>query len=1200
MEYTVNTIRSMASSLVGNPGQVRGTGVRLGWLVVMLQVMPAIGWAQRDLQTIPDVDPAVELASFSLPEGMQANLFAGDGQISKPIHMNFDAKGRLWVAGSEVYPHIEPGQPATDKIFVLEDTTGDGQADVCRVFADDLLIPTGILPDEKGGCYVANSTELIYLWDSDGDGRADGRRVVLSGFGTEDTHHLLHTLTWAPDGSLFMNQSIYIHSHVETPWGVKRMNGGGVWRFRPDTMELEVHCLGFVNPWGKIFDPWGQGFATDGAYGEGINYVFPNSVFVTSPGAKRIVGGMNPGSPKHCGLERISGRHFPESWIGNMITNDFRANRVCRFEVQPEGSAYRSRQLEEVIRSTHQAFRPIDAKMGADGALYIADWYNPIIQHGEVDFRDPRRDKERGRIWRLSFPNRELVKRPALHELSLAELLPHLDSPEASTRIWAKRCLRLRPLEEVKLSLRGDVERLLSQKIQPDAVAAVEAREQALLERLWAGLNVEWLDESLLDRLLQSTVPSARAAAVRVASDFLHRSQPNRFEEICRRAVTDEHPQVRLEGVCATRRINGLSGASIALRALERPVDSSLDFALWKTLRDLSAEWLPAAQTGAFDFGNDPARLTYALKAVESADVVGPLLNLIERGQVRSESVDTVVAQVAGLADQGQLDRLVDWIAAQPMDRQSGPLLSVGKTAKISPTTVPKAVEETLSRMAAEGLESGQSVSNGQAWIQLGMKWQTPGTKEAIWALAASEGRGPLPWVEVAIESIAQTLQNENTDGVSLARARYREWLASDQLGAKTRWLMIGELVRWSPEEGTKQVATALGEVSDSAAVQWLLRPLLQQKDGQTRLANQIEEAALPLNSNVAREAIRLVRASAQPSNDLIQRLRTASGIAETGWKFNAGEVTEFVDWVRATGEPTRGEKIYRRAELQCMNCHAIGGVGSIVGPDMISIGASAPVDYLLESLVDPAAKVKEGYHSKKILTIDGRVLTGMVQSFSDGVYRLRLADGALLEVEEEDIEEIADGTSLMPVGLVDELTKEELRDLVSFLSQLGRNEAFSIRSGDMVRGWQGLEWNESTHRLLNRTSLDSVAARSESLPWKVVLPEVSGRVPLGELSKYKIHANVPETSFLRTQIEVVEGGEVWCQLSSSEGIQAWVDGTPYPVVDGVLSLELSPGLHELILAVDRVAVGEYCSLRVVPADGGNAAVRLPLQLTTP
>ena len=223
-----------------------------------------------------------------------------------------------------------------------------------------------------------------------------------------------------------------------------------------------------------------------------------------------------------------------------------------------------------------------------------------------------------------------------------------------------------------------------------------------------------------------------------------------------------------------------------------------------------------------------------------------------------------------------------------------------------------------------------------------------------------------------------------------------------------------------------------------------------------------------------------------------------------------------------------------------------------------------------------------------------------MVQSFSDGVYRLRLADGALLEVEEEDIEEIADGTSLMPVGLVDELTKEELRDLVSFLSQLGRNEAFSIRSGDIVRGWQGLEWNESTNRLLNRTSLDSVAARRESLPWKVVLPEVSGRVPLCELPKYKIHANVPETSFLRTQIEVVEGGEVWCQLSSSEGIQAWVDGTPYPVVDGVLSLELSPGLHELILAVDREAVGEYCSLRVVLADSGNAAVRLPLQLTAP
>src|SRR5690606_2514338 len=139
---------------------------------------------------------------------------------------------------------------------------------------------------------------------------------------------------------------------------------------------LEILCRGFVNPWGHHFDDWGQSFATDGAYGEGINYVFPGAVYVTAPGAKRLVKGLNPGSPKHCGLEILSGRHLPEDWRGTMITNDFRAHRVCRFDVTEQGSGYASKQMPEVITTGHGAFRPVDVKMGPDGAIYLADFYN--------------------------------------------------------------------------------------------------------------------------------------------------------------------------------------------------------------------------------------------------------------------------------------------------------------------------------------------------------------------------------------------------------------------------------------------------------------------------------------------------------------------------------------------------------------------------------------------------------------------------------------------------------------------------------------------------------------------------------------------------------------------------------------------------------------------------------------------------------
>src|SRR5258707_4579213 len=178
-------------------------------LLALFALSPSLAHAQRDAKT-PDPDPELERKTFQVAPGFEVTLFAADPLLAKPIQMNFDPQGRLWVASSEVYPQIKPGQVANDKVIVLEDTDGDGKADKTTVCADGLLIPTGVEPGD-GGAYVADSTDLLHLKDTRGTGRADQRRVVLSGFGTEDTHHILHTLRWGPDGMLYFNQSIYIH-----------------------------------------------------------------------------------------------------------------------------------------------------------------------------------------------------------------------------------------------------------------------------------------------------------------------------------------------------------------------------------------------------------------------------------------------------------------------------------------------------------------------------------------------------------------------------------------------------------------------------------------------------------------------------------------------------------------------------------------------------------------------------------------------------------------------------------------------------------------------------------------------------------------------------------------------------------------------------------------------------------------------------
>ena len=197
-------------------------------------------------------------------------------------------------------------------------------------------------------------------------------------------------------------------------------------------MHLEVFARGWVNTWGHQFDRSGQSFVTDGAGGEGINYAIPGAAYPTAQGIPKIFHGLNPGSPKYCGLAIVSGEQSPDDWQGDLITNDFRGHRVCRFKLSDDGAGYASRELGELIKTPHVAFRPIDVAMGPDGAIYIADWYNPIIQHGEVDFRDPRRDHTHGRIWRGSYKGSKAAKRPKLVDASVPELLEQLKSPASA------------------------------------------------------------------------------------------------------------------------------------------------------------------------------------------------------------------------------------------------------------------------------------------------------------------------------------------------------------------------------------------------------------------------------------------------------------------------------------------------------------------------------------------------------------------------------------------------------------------------------------------------------------------------------------------------------------------------------------------------------------------------------------------------
>lgn len=1203
-----------------------------GWLrcglFALLALSNSPAFAQRDLKDIPDPDPEIERKSFIVADGFEVNLFAADPLLHKPIQMNFDPQGRLWIAASEVYPQIAPGQKANDKIIVLEDTDGDGRSDKTTVFADGLLIPTGVEPGD-GGAYVAASTELLHLKDTDGDGKADESRVVLSGFGTEDTHHILHTLRWGPDGMLYMNQSVYIHSHIETPHGVRRLNAGGIWQFRPETMKLEVFARGFVNAWGHAFDDYGVSFATDGAGGEGINYVVPGASYVTAFGAERILSGLNPGSPKLCGLEIVSGRHLPDDWQGNLIANDFRGHRVCRYIVSEDGAGFSSREQVELIKSNHVAFRPIDVKMGPDGAIYIADWYNPIIQHGEVDFRDPRRDHTHGRIWRVTAKNRPLVPRPKLVGATVPELLEHLKAPEQWTRHNAKRVLKELalhgPEEGQEASILALPPGLGFGQIPPDETP-VQASERVLrvfrhrlesalmiwlqrldrndqlverhrLEGLWLGLALDPYSRGInnqelttgLQLSLAANDPGVRAASLRILQQwfnhFLH--VYDGAKSLCEKRINDTHPRVRLETIRCLANSRQPWAADIAVRALVRPTDKWIDYALWQTMRDLAPDWV-----GRTTFQGNAKHLAFAIKSAGANSAIPALVKLLAEGKVAEQDQAEVIQVIATLGGPDELKLVLDVALNEttPFARRTILLNELAATAKrrnVKPSG-------DLSRLGLHPdmllqLKSGQVGTESQSTLLAILNcigaWKVEALRAQVTQIA-STSESPVALRQEALETLAE-LGGPESIAMLVKHADTKEpW--------PVRLTAVASLASLDLKLATEKAVEVFSSTSPQNDPTALFNALLQHKGGPEALVEALKDKSLP--EDAAKFGVRAIDASGRPIPALSESLAKAGGLSSGPRELSPEQMQTLVDEVKAKGNPHRGEAIYRRKELNCLKCHAIGGAGGRVGPDMLSLGSSAQIDYIAESLLAPNKKVKENFNSLVVVTDDGKVRSGIKLRQTDTDLLLRDAEDNEFAIPLKKIEEQSNGASLMPAGLADKLTRTELIDLICFLSELGKAGDFQISKQQLVRRWQTLAPTEAAIMQLRRVSYASVAQNDAALTWTPAYSTVAGELPLTGLPELRIPFRAKEgqlgAAFTRFELEVTAPGQARLVLNSTDGLSAWLDANPIKLEKETL-LDLPTGRHRITFAVELSQRNVPLRVEIADVPGSNAKVQL-------
>jgi glucose/arabinose dehydrogenase/azurin len=595
----------------------------------------------------PKVWPATT-ESFTVPEGYEINLFASekDFPIEKPVAMSFDEKGRLWVATMPTYPQYYPGIPVHDRIVILEDTDNDGKADKHTVFADDLYLPLGF-EFSNGGVIVSQEPDLVFLKDTDGDDKADVREVILTGFGSEDSHHATHAFTHGPDGALYINEGIFLNSQVETPYGPVRSYSGATYRYEPRTGKLQHYIsYPYFNPWGNVFDKWGMHLIGDAS--DGSNYFAPPLTGRVEYPNKHPRTNMFTTTRVRptAGIEIVSSRQFPDEVQGNfLVNNNIGFQGTKQHNILVEGSGISSKEVESILQSSDPNFRPIDIKFGPDGALYIVDWYNPLISHGENPPRDPLRDKAHGRVWRITYKNKPVLKKVDLSVLTIPELLGTLKEYEDRLRYRARTKIREQVPEKVLPELKKWVDNLDKKDAN---------YELYLLEALWLYQDFDVVNPELLEQLLVAKDYRARTAATRVVPYWQDRlKDPLALLE---KRVHDESPRVRLEAVVGLSHLPSQRAIEIVANAFDYPTDYYLDYAINETVWHMKKEWLPVLQQNPQFLSNKPVALNYLLSRCTSDELLRMpqskhvLVALLGRKDVSEQVKKETLTNLAGEA----------------------------------------------------------------------------------------------------------------------------------------------------------------------------------------------------------------------------------------------------------------------------------------------------------------------------------------------------------------------------------------------------------------------------------------------------------------------------------------------------------------------------------------------------------------------
>jgi putative membrane-bound dehydrogenase-like protein len=923
---------------------------------------------------------AESLAALEVEPGFEVDLVAAEPQVLDPIHVSWDARGRMYATEMIDYPE---GPPA-GRIVRLEDADGDGRMDKAEVFAEGLEFPTSSMP-WRNGILVTCDPDLFYLEDRDGDGRADHKQVLFTGFAGGNTQHRVNSLQWGIDNWVYgangdSTATIRSVSHPSRPPVTMTFAD---FRFRPDTGEFEV--LAEHSGYALAFDDGGQRFVS-GSGPSRRHVVLDRALRDRNPFAPSIRNAqvLEPRSKLYpvsgpverfndpldvgfftaaSGLVLYRGGIFPRHYQGNAFIGDSAGNLVHRDVLVRQGASWKAAphtQPREFLASRDPWFRPVFLANGPDGALYVVDMYRAVIEHPEwipndiEKTLDLKAGNDRGRVYRVRHRSRRPFPVERLDALSSAELVARLESPNSWVRETAQRLLFER-------QDKGVIDRLAR-------LAGDSASPLGRLHALWTleGLGV-------------------------------------RSDEVVGPRRSDPDPRVR---EAAVRLSDRLEAASIA--ALQRDPDFGVRLRLAARLGGMEA---PAAVEALGDLLFDPANDDW----VRAAAVLGA-----------PEQAHRVLARLAGRIGASAPD------ASRMLPHVWRLAATVG--TRNDAGQVRHALDLVLPRPGVPMAEWQMVALGGGVVDGVGKKTATPGRR--LRELADAER------LALAVEEAARMAENPKVvDGTRYdallvlgvdASGRHSEVLRKYLSPRHSPELQSGAILGTSfVEEGPGAARLLLEHWASYAAAQreGVLDGLMRRPDRVAVLLEALEQKRVLLSELGDGRKEQLRRLSEESLKARAQALLAADTRAD-----RQKVVQERRKSLELQGRRAAGMMLFQK---HCAECHPVQGVGPQVGPDLVRTRKREREGLLLD-ILDPNASVAPNFVAYNLMTRDEVIHSGLVVSQSPGAVTLRLKGGVERTVPRDQVEELkSTGKSLMPEMFETVLSDQDLADLIEYLRQV-------------------------------------------------------------------------------------------------------------------------------------------------------------------